>query len=145
MSRLGLCRERWICYDGTMNREKPGIYIPPGRKVWAHEMRVAKVLAMAGHDIEFLLEGSQRSPDIRLDGVEFEIKSPKTSSVNTLEHLLKDGLKQCSNLIIDSSRTKMRDDRMKRFLVAQVRSRRQMKRALLVTKRGQIIDICELI
>lgn len=74
---------------------RSGIFTPPGRKVWPHEDRVAKILAMAGCNVEFLLENGQKSPDILLDGVEFEIKSPKTVSANTLEHLLKKGLRQC--------------------------------------------------
>lgn len=124
---------------------RSGIFTPPGRKVWPHEMRTAKILATAGHSIEFLLEDSQKSPDILLDGVEFEIKSPKSMSVNTLEHLLKKGLRQCSNLIIDTSRTKMRDDKMRDFLVSQMRKTKQIKRMIMITKKGQIIDIFSLI
>lgn len=124
---------------------RSGIFIPPGRKVWPHGDRVAKILAMAGHNVEFLLENGQKSPDILLDGVEFEIKSPKTVSANTLEHLLKKGLRQCSNLIIDTSRTKMRDDKVCSFLVAQMRKTKQIKKMLLITKKGQIIDIFGLI
>ncbi len=108
-------------------------------------MRVAKILAMAGHSVELLLEGNQRSPDILLDNIEYEIKSPKTMSTNTLEHLFKKGLKQCPNLIIDMSRTRLRDDKMLNFLVAQMRKTKQIKRMLLITKRGQIIDIFKLI
>lgn len=124
---------------------RSGIFISSGRKVWPHENRVAKILAMAEHNVEFLLENGQKSPDILLDGIEFEIKSPKTVSTNTLEHLLKRGLRQCSNLIIDTSRTKMRDDKMRSFLVMQMRKSKQIKRMLMITKRGQIIDIFGLI
>lgn len=80
-----------------------------------------------------------------LDGIEYEIKSPKTISTNTIEHLLKKGLKQCPNLIIDTSRTKLRDDKMRSFLVGQMRKTKQIKRMLMVTKKGQIIDIFGLI
>lgn len=126
-------------------RYRQGIFTPPGRKIWPHEMRVAKILAMAGHSIEFLPENLQKMPDILLDGIEYEIKSPKTASSNTLEHLLKKGLKQCSNLIIDTSRAKMRDDKMRDFLVAQMRKTKQIKKMIMITKRGRIIDIFGLI
>lgn len=124
---------------------RSGIFTPPGRKVWPHEDRVAKILAMAGHNVEFLLENGQKNPDILLDGIEFEIKSPKTVSTNTLEHLLKKGLRQCPNLIIDTSRTKMRDDKMRSFLVAQMRRTKQIKKMLMITKKGRIVDIFGLI
>lgn len=122
-----------------------GIFIPANRKVWEHERHVAEILAQAGYYVEFILEHTQRSADILLDGVPYEIKSPKTTSANSLEHIIKKGLRQCSNLIIDSSRTRMHDDNLRKFLISQMRSRRQIKHMLLIAKRGQIVDISELI
>lgn len=125
---------------------KAGVYIEPGRKPWAHELRVAEILALAGHRVEFLAEGTLPSADILLDGIEYEIKSPKTTSANSLEHILKRALKQSPNIIIDTSRMKnVRDDNLRKFLVAQVRSRKQIKKLLMVNKRGQIIDISAMI
>lgn len=68
-------------------------------------------------------------------------------NANTLEHTLKDALKQSANIIIDSSRihNKVRDDNVRTFLVAQLRHRQQIKRLLFITKRGQIVDIRTLI
>lgn len=124
---------------------KKGIFIPAGRKVWQHELRVTEILAKAGYSVDFLPENRQKSPDILLNGIEFEIKSPQTTSTNTLEHLLKKGLKQSPNLIIDTSRTSMRDDKMRNFLVTQMRKTKQIKKLLMITKKGRIIDIFKLI
>ena len=125
---------------------KKGTFIAPGRKLWPHEMRVAEILAMAGHRVEFIEESNLHTADILLDGVEFEIKSPKSATANSLEHILKKALKQSPNIIIDTSRMKgVRDDNTRRFLVAQMRSRKQIKRLLMITKRGQIIDISGLV
>lgn len=132
-----------------MNREKSraGIIIPPGRRVWEYELRVAQVLAMAGYRVEFLKElGNIPTTDVRLNGVEYEIKSPERFNANTLEHTLKNALRQAPNIIIDSSRMNgVRDDKVCRFLVRQLRSRKQIKNLLFVTKRGKIIDIRALI
>lgn len=119
--------------------KKRGIYIAPGRKPWPHELRVAEILAMAGHYIEFLEEGILHTADIRLDGIEYEIKSPEAFNSNTLEHKLKDATKQSPNLIIDASRIrKIRDDKIINFLVGQVRKQKQIKGMLFVTKQGRI-------
>lgn len=40
---------------------------------------------------------------------------------------------------------KMRDDKMRGFLVAQMRRTKQIKRMLMITKKGQVIDIFGLI
>ncbi len=129
-----------------MQRErKNGTFIASGRKIWPHELRVAEILALAGHSIEFIQESNLHTADIFLDGMEFEIKSPKTANANSLEHLLKKALKQSRNIIIDTSRMKnSRDDGVRKFLTAQAKSRRQIKKLIMITKRGQIIDISAL-
>ena len=124
------------------NKPKAGVFTAPGRKPWPHERRVADILALAGHYVEFLPEGSLHTPDVKVDGIEYEIKSPRSATANSLEHSLKKALKQSPNLIIDSSRMKgIRDDRILRFLVSQARSRKQIKKMLFLTKTGKIIDI----
>ncbi len=68
--------------------KKSQIIIPAGTHPWSHELRVANILALAGHTVEFLPTGAQKTADILLDEVEYEIKSPKTNNTNSLEHLL---------------------------------------------------------
>ncbi len=120
--------------------------IPVGRCPWPHELKVANILALAGHSVEFLLESDVKTTDILLDGAEFEIKSPKSAIANSLEHALKKALRQSCNIIIDTSRvSNVRDDKIRRFLINQARSRKQIKRLIMVTKRGQIVDITALI
>ncbi len=128
------------------NHQKKGTFIVSGRKLWPHELHVAEILTMAGHDIEFLEESNLHTADILLDGVEYEIKSPKSSTANSLEHLLKKALKQSPNIIIDTSRMKnARDDNTRKFLIAQAKSRKQIKKLIMITKQGRIIDISALI
>lgn len=123
-----------------------GTFITSGRKIWPHELRIAEILTLAGHNIEFIEESNLHTADILLDGMEFEIKSPKSANANSLEHLLKKALKQSANIIIDTSRMKnSRDDNTRKFLIAQARSRKQIKKLIMITKRGQIIDISALI
>ncbi|MBQ3353162.1 hypothetical protein IJG89_02350 [Candidatus Saccharibacteria bacterium] len=128
------------------SKKKGQIVIPAGRKPWPHELRVASILALGGHSIVFLRESNVRTPDILLDGVAYEIKSPKSSTANSLEHLLKKALKQSPNIIIDTSRMKnVRDDSIRKFLIVQAKSRRQIKKLMMITKQGQIIDISAMI
>ena len=130
-----------------ISKMKTGIFIPAGRKPWLHEMRVAEILALAGHRVEFIEEKSGiRTADIRLDGIEFEIKSPETFNANSLQHKLRDASKQSPNIIIDTSRIrKIHDQKIMVFLIHQVRKQKQIKCLLMITKRGQIIDISALI
>ena len=125
---------------------KGRIIIPAGCRPWPHELRVADILAMAGHVVEFIPESNAKTADIYLDGMEFEIKSPKSANTNSLEHILKKALRQSCNIVIDTSRMHdSRDDNVRRFLVNQIRSRKQIKRLVLITKQGRIIDINSLV
>lgn len=124
------------------SKQKGRVIIPAGRRPWSHELRVADILAMAGHNVEFLPEGNLKSADILLDGVEYEIKSPFTNKQDKLERNIKRGLKQAKNIIFDSSRIKgMRDDNLRRFLVKKVREQKQIGELIFITKRNQIVDI----
>ena len=125
--------------------QKPGVFTPPGRKPWPHERRVADILALAGHYVEFLPESSLHTPDIKVDGAEYEIKSPETAKTSSLEQSIRTALKQCSNIIIDSSRMKMRDDKARRFLIKKCREQKQIKKMIFITKHGKIVDILGLV
>lgn len=122
------------------------VIIHAGRRPWLHELRIADILALAGHSVEFLEETNIKTADILLDGVEFEIKSPITNKPDKLERNIKRALKQAKNVIIDSSRIKnMKDDNLRRFLVEKARNQKQIGELILITKRCQIIDISALV
>lgn len=126
--------------------KKARIIIPANIVPWEHELRVARILALAGHTVEFLPTRSQKTADILLDGVEYEIKSPITSNSKKIIRNLKRALKQSQNVIIDSFRVKgMKDDALLKLLVSRARDQKTLKRLLLITKFGQIIDIMALI
>lgn len=128
-----------------MRKNRAGIYIESGRKVWEHEMRVAEILAAAGYYVEFLLEGLLPCADIRLDGIEYEIKSPERFNANTLDHTMRNAIKQSPNIIIYTSRMKkVRDYKVQQFLVGQARKAKTLRRLLMITKQGKIIDIMKL-
>ncbi|MDO4747470.1 MAG: hypothetical protein Q4A70_04020 [Candidatus Saccharibacteria bacterium] len=120
---------------------------PANAHPWPHEERVANILALAGHAVEFIPDGTIGTADIYLDGIIYEIKSPKTRNTNTIEHRLKDAIRnQSSNLIIDSFRLKgMPDSVLQNWLIERCRKQPQIKRMLFVNKKGQIVDIKALV
>ena len=77
--------------------------------------------------------------------IEFEMKAPKTDKTSSLEQVIRKALKQSPNIIIDSFRMKIRDDVAKKFLVKKCQEQKQIKRMIFITKKGEIIDIFDLI
>lgn len=128
------------------SKQRGRIVIPAGRRPWPHELRIADILASAGHNIEFLPESNIHTADVLLDDVPYEMKSPFTNKPDKLERNIKRGLKQAKNIIFDSSRIKnMRDDNLRRFLMRKAKEQKQIGELIFITKRGQIIDIKSLI
>ena len=121
------------------------IIIPANAHPWPHELRVAKILAQTGHTVEFIPKSNIKTADILLDGIVYEIKSPRSFKTNSLEHIVKGALRQSPNIIIDASYLKnCQTQRLHNFLSTQARMRKQIKKVIFITKTDKIIDITSL-
>lgn len=121
------------------------IIIQAGRKPWPHELRVANILALAGHDVEFICETSIKMPDIFVDNTAYEIKSPISDKVDAIERNIVRALEKCPNIILDSSRMRIGDAQVLHELVKRRKNGKGMKKVLFINKYGSIIDIEKLI
>ena len=117
------------------------IIIQAGRKPWPHELRVANVLALAGHDVEFICETSIKMPD----NTAYEIKSPISDKVDAIERNIVRALEKCPNIILDSSRMRIGNNQILHELIKRRKNGKGMKRVLFIDKHGLIIDIEKLI
>ena len=131
-----------------MSRTKGKIIIPAGLDVWEHELRTAKVFAQHGHVVEFIaIDPTERAktPDIQIDKIAYEIKSPKADKLSAVERNLKRAARQSGNIIIDSRRmSKIHDSTIQKFLVQKFKQQKSIKRLLFVNRKHQIVDISRL-
>lgn len=121
------------------------VHIANGTNAWPHELRCARILAAQGHEIEFLpcIEGDGlKTPDLIMDSVIWELKSPESSNIKSLQRILRRASHQSQNVIIDCARaTKLSDDRIERELRSLLPHIKAIKRLLMVKKDGTLIDI----
>lgn len=110
-----------------------------------HEKKIAKFLTeYFKSDIIFMRRGISKTPDLYIlkTNVRWELKSPEGNSKHTIKHNLQAADKQSANVILDLTRTKMRDatgvSRAKEFLKTE---RSGIKRLKIITKKRTIIDI----
>ena len=130
----------------SKNIKRGRVVTPADANPWPHEQKVAKVLALAGHCVEFIPETNLKTPDIYLDNTIYEIKSPITDNTKKIIRNVKRALEKSPNVIIDSSRVKgLSDEAIQRTLKNKVRDLPGLKNLLFVNKCGQIIDIIALI
>lgn len=131
-----------------MIKQKTGtITIPPGVFPDRHEKMTADFLAeKLGFDVVFLVparRANTRTPDIRMAGVLWEIKSPKGSSSRTIENNLRNALLQSSHIIVDLRRIDERIPTYKltREIEKRFRLSKKMKRVIVITRQQNIIDV----
>ena len=132
-----------------MNNEKKEIIfgktiIPFGAHPEQHEIEIAKILNKYGKNIEFLIPIEAkyaRTPDIKMDGDFWEIKSPKGNSSRTIENNLRCALRQSKNIIIDLRRIKVDETRAIFQIKEKFKKIKIIKNILIVRKNSEILDI----
>lgn len=122
------------------------VVTPADANPWPHEQKVAKILALSGHYVEFIPKANLKTPDIYLDNTIYEIKSPITNNPKKIIRNVKRALEKCPNVIVDSSRVKGSSDKaIQRTLKNKVKDLPGLKSLLFINKRGQIVDIIALV
>ena len=128
-----------------MGAKTENVMIPSGTNVWPHELATAKALAMAGHNVEFLprIDGKKvKSADVLMDGVVWEMKSPTSTSVKSLQKVLRRAGRQSHNVIVDTARMRgVSDKAVQRELVRLLPLVASVHRLRLVTKARDVFDI----
>ena len=108
-----------------------------------HELSAALILAHHFKtDVVFLRPENKKTPDIDVNGMEWEIKSPRGNSKKTIENNLRTARKQSENIVIDLARSKIHNMQAVARARFYIRTEAHtIKRLKIITKRGRIIDI----
>jgi hypothetical protein len=124
------------------------VIIPDGMKPLPeeHEIEIAWILARHYRCVvEFLQPTAgykMKTPDIVMNGVMWEIKSPLGwSARSTVEFQFRSGLRQARSLVIDGRRTKLEDGLLQRQITAEKRRHRRCDRVIYISKDGKVVVI----
>lgn len=132
------------CSD--MKKITGNITVPADCDVWPHEMRTARALAAAGHDVRFVRKSElphARTADLIMDGNVWEMKAPKSSNIGTVQRNLRRGLGQSRSIIFDSRRMKgVPDAAIERELRKWAHELRTLDHLIMVNRHAEVIDIC---
>jgi len=129
---------------------KPGkVIIPASITPWDHELKTAHALARHGFTVEFVAVSNShraKTADVVIDGILYEIKSPKTDKLSAVERNLKRATKQSSSIIIDSRRMrKLHDATIQKFLSQKLKQQKTIKKILFVNRKHEVIDISDML
>jgi len=110
-----------------------------------HEKDIAYILSIHFNcDVFFIMpvdDYKRKTPDIRMKGVEWEIKSPLGSSKSTIRTNLNRALKQSKYIVFDSRRTKLDFNTFQSTLLFEMKQHKGIKGMILIDKVGNVIEI----
>ena len=122
---------------------KRGRIIPNGVVLKEHELSTVVFLTSLGFDVELIpksnIEGVH-TPDILINGISWEIKSPKGEGKSLMKNTIQKACKQSCNVIVDLRRTKRHPDKCLNELKREFAHSKTLKRLRIITKNRDIID-----
>lgn len=108
------------------------------------EQIVADIFACEGNNIEFIKPDTRymvHTPDIKMNGLLWEIKCPESDKMDKIRRNINDALKQSNNVIIGTFETKILDEKIIRYVTTYSKTLKNINKLKIVTKTKEIIDI----
>ena len=123
--------------------KKKGKITPNGVVLKTHENATAVFLTEQGFNVELIpasnIEGVH-TPDIKMDGLKWEMKAPLGEGNQLMENTIQRALRQSQNIIIDLRHTKRHQTKCLRELEKQFLNKKGIKRLKVITKSGKTLD-----
>lgn len=108
----------------------------------AHELSAALILAYHFKtDVTFLRPKYARTPDVEVNGVKWEIKSPMGNGKRTIDNNFNEARKQSKNIVIDLRRIKMHQSKANARIKFYLSTSHQFKCVLVIAKNKKITVI----
>jgi len=121
------------------------IQFEDGAEPEPHEIQTALFLKKQGKNVKFLAPKNKnrvKTPDISMNRLEWEIKSPISSGSRVVEHALRSATKQSPNVILDLRRCKLNEEKALRQIYHEGEKRGStLRRLMVITKSKKIIDV----
>lgn len=110
----------------------------------SHELETASFLANVGYDVSFISPSQikgDKTPDIKMENLEWEIKSPMSDGKRSIEHAIRTALRQSENIIFDLRRSKLPTEKAVSKIKNEIQKARKIKRFLVITKSQKLLDL----
>lgn len=107
-----------------------------------HEYKTAKFFADYGHDVRFIKPSNiqgQKSPDFKMDGRDWETKSPIKFSESSFEDNFKKAIKQSKHIVYDLRRLNIKDEKKYIKSLEKRKKIQEIKTLLIITKDGNLL------
>ena len=123
--------------------KKQGRITANGVLLQQHEMSTVVFLTQQGFDVALIPPQRRKgahTPDIHMQGLDWEMKRPKGQSAHTIKRAFKTASRQSVNIIFDLRSSKMPDEVNLPKLEKEFADLRSVRRLIIITKDGTSID-----
>ena len=108
-----------------------------------HEYKTVKTLLENGFDVELIPPSQIKGlhlPDITINGVPREIKSPEGKSKNTIKHNMQLAKEQSTNVIIDLARCGLPEEEAIKKIEQEFKLSKRLRQLKIIKKSKIILD-----
>lgn len=119
-----------------------GKITPNGVVLETHENATVVFMTEQGYDVELIppvQRKGARTPDIRMNDLEWEMKTPKSNGKYTIEHAFRSALKQSPNVIFDVRWSKMPQKKCIAEIERRFTDFKKVQRVLIITKSKKLL------
>ena len=92
-------------------------------------------------DVKFIPRNNCKTPDLLIDEIAWELKTPTGSGKRNLQHTLSKALKQSRFIIIDARFSKIHISRIKNYLSGELKKNIRIKRLILIDKQKNVVEL----
>ena len=120
-----------------------GKIIPNGVLLEKHEYTTVLFFTKLGFDVELIPQSNIKgvhTPDIIIDGIKWEIKSPQGKSKASLEHAFRKARKQSENITIDLRRSKIVEEVAIKEICRRFNQTVSCKKLRIITKNCMLLE-----
>lgn len=131
----------WEC--GRVISMKKGNITPNGVVLEKHEYKTVLLFTEIGKDVELIPRSKisgVHTPDVKIDGIKWEIKSPIGKGKYLMANTIQKAVKQSRNVIIDLRRTKRHQTKCINELKREFECSNSLRRLKVISKNGRILD-----
>jgi hypothetical protein len=120
------------------------VEVPTDYKIRTGELNAAQILAKHyKSNITFLSQAKgykEKSADFIIKDIRYELKSPITSSINSLEKLIRIASKQSENVVMDIRKSKITEKRMIELCKDRLKNIKRLKKIVLIVNNKKILE-----
>ena len=127
-----------------MSKKSYDLIIPSDYNIKPAELEAARILAnYFKADVRVLSPSNEymvKTADFLIKNKEYELKSPITKNVKSIEKIIKHSTQQSKHLIIDMRKTKIREKKMITICENMLGNLKKLNEILLIVNKKKIVD-----